>query len=67
MVVEERNCWGVNVSYETRPLKRHSWIPDKVERKKGKKKKTMEDLLKHSDEKEARADFLAESGFSLIT
>ena len=44
-------------------MKCHSWLPDKVERKKGKKKKnqTMEDLLRHSDEKEARADFLAES------
>lgn len=39
MVVEERNCWGVNVSYETCPLKRHSWLPDKVERKKEKKNK----------------------------
>ena len=58
MVVEERNCWGVNVSFEMPLLA--SWQGRKKERKK-KKNQTMEDLLRHSDEKEARADFLAES------
>lgn len=51
MVVEESNCWGVNVSFEMPLLA--SW--------QGRKKEPMVDLWKYSEEEEGRADFLAGS------
>ena len=51
MVVEEKNCQGVNVSFEMPFLALWQGI----------KRKPMVDLLKHSDGKGARVDFLAGS------
>ena len=58
MLLEERTCWGVNVSFEMPLLA--SWQGRKKERKK-EKKKNYGGFVRHSDKREARADFLAES------